>query len=135
MTTDDENSKTSGDQTSISTSGGDAAGRDIDKRQGKLFVENSTIYGSVIGEQNIHLPPASPALHQLRAPVTDFVGREREIDQLVQALSKAATSGTAAAISGVRGMGGIGKTELAYKVANRLKDSFPDAQLLVELRG
>jgi len=35
----------------------------------------------------------------------------------------------------VRGMGGIGKTELAYVVAQQLKDAFPDAQLLVELRG
>src|SRR4026208_536176 len=34
-------------------------------------------------------PPVQPASHQLRAPVADFVGREREIDQLVQALSKA----------------------------------------------
>ena len=32
-------------------------------------------------------------------------------------------------------MGGIGKTELAYVVAQQLKDAFPDAQLLVELRG
>jgi tetratricopeptide (TPR) repeat protein len=74
------------------------------------------------------------SLHQLRAPVSDFVGRELEIDQLVQALSKA-TKSSAAAISGARGMGGIGKSELAYAVAQRLTDTFPDAQLLLELRG
>src|SRR6266511_5849881 len=54
--------------------------------------------------------PLSPALHQLRAPVGDFVGRESEIAQLVQTLSKAADTGTVAAISGIRGLGGIGKT-------------------------
>jgi tetratricopeptide (TPR) repeat protein len=74
-------------------------------------------------------------LHQLGAPVSDFVGREREIDQLVQALGKAAASGAVAAIWGMRGMGGIGKTALAYVVAHRLGAAFPEAQLLVELRG
>jgi tetratricopeptide (TPR) repeat protein len=78
--------------------------------------------------------PAITNLHQLRAPVADFVGRESEIDQLVQALSMAATSGVAA-ISGARGMGGIGKSELAFAVAQRLIDTFPDAQILLELRG
>jgi len=78
--------------------------------------------------------PLPPALHQLRAPVGDFVGREQEIEKLVQALGKAATNG-AAAIGGVRGMGGIGKTELAYAAAQRLAGQFRDAQLLIELRG
>jgi hypothetical protein len=32
-------------------------------------------------------------------------------------------------------LAGIGKTELVYVVAHGLKDAFPDAQLLVELRG
>jgi hypothetical protein len=73
---------------------------------------------------------AAPSLHRLRAPVGDFVGRAAEIDQLVQALLTAAHTGAAAAISGVRGMGGIGKTELAYVVANQLKPLFPDAQLV-----
>jgi hypothetical protein len=40
-----------------------------------------------------------------------------------------------AAISGVRGMGGIGKTELAYLVAHHLSDIFPDAQIVLNLRG
>ncbi|HEY0071782.1 MAG TPA: tetratricopeptide repeat protein, partial [Chloroflexia bacterium] len=78
--------------------------------------------------------PTIKSLHQLRAPVSDFVGRQDEIDQLVQALSEATKSGTAA-ITGMRGLGGIGKTELAYAVAQRLTDIFPDAQLLLEMRG
>jgi hypothetical protein len=41
----------------------------------------------------------------------------------------------AAAISGVRGMGGIRKSELAYGVAGRVKDIFADAQIVVELHG
>ncbi|HYP40791.1 MAG TPA: tetratricopeptide repeat protein [Chloroflexia bacterium] len=78
--------------------------------------------------------PTIQSLHQLRAPVADFVGREAEIDRLMQSLSAAASS-SAVAISGARGLGGMGKTQLALAVAQRVKDAFPDAQLLVELRG
>lgn len=67
-------------------------------------------------------------LHQLRAPVGDFVGREKEIEQLLAALR----GGANAAVSG---MGGTGKTELALYVAERLRDRYPDVQLVVDMRG
>lgn len=83
----------------------------------------------------IQLPPPAPATqpnkHQLRAPVADFVGREAEIAELTAAL----TSGAAATISGLAGMGGIGKTELAMVVANQLVERFPDAQIVLSLQG
>jgi tetratricopeptide (TPR) repeat protein len=72
-------------------------------------------------------------LHQLRPPVADFVGRYAEIRNLVKAISKAAKRGVA--ISGTRGLGGMGKTQLALAVAQRLKATYPDAQLIIELRG
>ncbi|MCC6190575.1 MAG: tetratricopeptide repeat protein [Anaerolineales bacterium] len=53
-----------------------------------------------------------------------------ELNQLIQA----ARSG-GALISGLQGMGGVGKTALAYRVVQTLCDDYPDAQLLVELRG
>ncbi|HEU4328367.1 MAG TPA: tetratricopeptide repeat protein [Roseiflexaceae bacterium] len=74
------------------------------------------------------------ALHQLRAPVADFVGRDETLAELVAAL-RAGRTGCAAAISGVRGMGGVGKTELAHAVAAQLRADYPDAQLLLELGG
>jgi hypothetical protein len=92
--------------------------------------------GDIIGSQIvIQLPPLAPALHQLRAPVADFVGREEQIERLVAALDKPALSGAATAISGIRGLGGIGKTELAYAVAQRLAPSYPDAQIVLGLHG
>ncbi len=112
-----------GDQHTINTQDGDYAEGGIDNRQGTFI------------EQQIIQPVLPPTLHQLRAPVGDFVGRKREIDLLVQQLIAATGSGAAAAISGVRGMGGIGKTELAYAAAQQLLKHFPDAQLLIELRG
>ncbi len=71
------------------------------------------------------------ALYQLRAPVGDFVGREKEIAELKEMLR----NGGSAGISGISGMGGIGKTELALYVAEQLRGDFPDAQLLIEMRG
>lgn len=78
--------------------------------------------------------PASPAqtLHQLRAPVGDFVGRESEIEQLLSALRG---GGAGAAVAGVSGMGGVGKTELSLYAADRLRDAYPDAQLVLDMRG
>ncbi len=73
----------------------------------------------------------SSARHQLRAPVGDFVGRYKEISELTVALR----SGGSAAISGISGMSGIGKTELALLIADRLRADYPDAQLLIDMRG
>jgi hypothetical protein len=39
------------------------------------------------------------------------------------------------ALTALKGMGGVGKTELALFVANQIKDQFPDGQLFIQLRG
>jgi tetratricopeptide (TPR) repeat protein/transcriptional regulator with XRE-family HTH domain len=82
-----------------------------------------------------NVPPSLVARHQLRPPVADFTGRRQEVDQLAATLQAAVRAGVGIAISGVQGMGGIGKTELAYAVAHRLRDVFPDAQIVVPLYG
>ncbi|NIM04953.1 MAG: tetratricopeptide repeat protein [Armatimonadetes bacterium] len=38
-------------------------------------------------------------------------------------------------ISGLQGAGGIGKTALALKLAEQLRDSYPDAQFFLDLKG
>jgi tetratricopeptide (TPR) repeat protein len=38
-------------------------------------------------------------------------------------------------ISGFQGMGGVGKTALAYVLAEKLRDSYPDGQILVRMDG
>jgi tetratricopeptide (TPR) repeat protein len=85
------------------------------------------------GDIKIESPadPVAMALHQLRAPVGDFVGRELEIDTLINALRRESH----ACITGISGMGGIGKTELALLVAELLRDDYPDAQFFINLQG
>jgi tetratricopeptide (TPR) repeat protein len=75
--------------------------------------------------------PTVYALHQLPSPPADFTGREAELATLRSAL----THGNAAAIFGVQGMGGVGKTVFALKLAEELTGRFPDAQLYLNLRG
>jgi tetratricopeptide (TPR) repeat protein len=90
-------------------------------------VTNSNIFtGDIKIEASV-----TTALHQLRAPVGDFVGRGREIDTLINALRRESR----ACITGISGMGGIGKTELALLVAERLRDQYPDAQFFINLQG
>ncbi|HKY42507.1 MAG TPA: tetratricopeptide repeat protein [Pyrinomonadaceae bacterium] len=93
-------------------------------------VSHSNIF---TGDIKIEAPadPVATALHQLRAPVGDFVGREQEIDTLINALRRESR----ACITGISGMGGIGKTELALLAGERLKDDYPDAQFFINLQG
>ena len=74
--------------------------------------------------------PTATALHQLPSPPSDFTGRKAEIEELS---SKVGEGG--ALISGLHGMGGIGKTALALKLAELLTPRYPDAQFYLDLKG
>ena len=76
-------------------------------------------------------PPVASTLFNLPDPPETFVGRAEAEAQLLADLS----SGRSRAIVGVRGIGGIGKTALAGKVARQLALHFPDARFAVDLRG
>jgi tetratricopeptide (TPR) repeat protein len=75
--------------------------------------------------------PGRPAPEQLPADAAGFTGRTAELSELdgllstVDGLVVAAVSGTA----------GVGKTALAVHWAHRVRRSFPDGQLYVNLRG
>jgi tetratricopeptide (TPR) repeat protein/transcriptional regulator with XRE-family HTH domain len=72
---------------------------------------------------------------QLRAATADFVGREAERERLIGALRGSEVWGAGAVLACIRGLGGAGKTELVYRVAQELAGDFPDGQLLIELAG
>ena len=73
------------------------------------------------------IPPLIP--HQIPPPPADFKGRETEINEILINFDKGAN------ITGLRGMGGIGKTALALVLADRIKGRFPDGDLYLDLRG
>ncbi len=73
------------------------------------------------------------ALRQLPRDITNFVGRSDEIDKIERVLKRG--NGATIAISAVSGMGGVGKSALAIRVAHQLKGQYPDAQLYVNLQG
>ncbi len=83
-------------------------------------------------------PPPPPAgdplsrLFQLPKVLNDFVGRATELREIIDRLRG---DGGRIGLSALRGMGGVGKTTLAVRVAHEVKPQFPDAQLFLDLQG
>jgi tetratricopeptide (TPR) repeat protein len=73
--------------------------------------------------------PAKNIPHQIPPPPRDFKGREDEIRDILSNFEKGAT------ITGLCGMGGVGKTALALVLADKIKNKFPDGQIFIEMRG
>jgi tetratricopeptide (TPR) repeat protein len=76
------------------------------------------------------IPPTANALHQLPPPPRDFTGRVRELDELMSRIERGGVN-----ISGLQGLGGVGKTALALKLAELLAPRYTDAQFYLDLRG
>jgi NB-ARC domain len=74
----------------------------------------------------------SSRLFQLPAALADFTGREQQIVDIGRRLCAVPSE---AGLPALRGMGGVGKTSLAIRVAHEVKASFPDAHLFLDLRG
>jgi hypothetical protein len=97
-----------------------------------IGIEMADIQGK-IADIDTHLGIIA-ASRFLRAPVPDFEGRIDEIDQIVRTLTQTTSHGSMKGIS-IWGMAGSGKTELAYAAARNLVTSFPDGQIVIDLRG
>jgi tetratricopeptide (TPR) repeat protein len=87
----------------------------------------------IVGDGNtIHVEPAQTVLASLFTippPVADFTGRAKELETLKTSFKNGAV------ITGLSGGGGVGKTELARKLAQELADDYPAARLEIDLRG
>ena len=73
---------------------------------------------------------APTRLHEVPRPPADFTGREDELKELLDSIEVGGVT-----ISGLQGMGGIGKTALALKLVELLKPCYPDAQFFLDLKG
>jgi tetratricopeptide (TPR) repeat protein len=69
-------------------------------------------------------------LSQLPPPLGDFTGRTVEITDLLNQVREGKTHSV-----GIFGMGGVGKTAIAQKLAELLLDEYYDAQIYLDLRG
>jgi predicted ATPase/DNA-binding SARP family transcriptional activator len=72
--------------------------------------------------------PPAPRVSGARKPATPLIGRERELERLCELLRRADI-----ALVTLTGIGGIGKTRLAFEAAERLAGDFPDGVCFVEL--
>jgi DNA-binding SARP family transcriptional activator len=83
------------------------------------------------------IPRPVPAPAQLPADVADFTGREDQVKHLCDLLASGGAEADPGAvrIALVAGSGGLGKTSLAVHAAHRVRASFPDGQLYVDLLG
>jgi DNA-binding SARP family transcriptional activator/Tfp pilus assembly protein PilF len=82
-------------------------------------------------------PRSVPVPAQLPADVADFTGRADQVKHLCDVLSSSSADDDPGVvrIALVAGSGGLGKTSLAVHAAHRVRASFSDGQLYVDLFG
>src|SRR5712691_9544998 len=74
----------------------------------------------------VSVSPEPSYRHNLPTPLTSFIGRERELSEVQARL-------TGARLVTLTGVGGCGKTRLAFEVSRAVLDRYPDGVWLVEL--
>lgn len=70
----------------------------------------------------------------IRDAVVDFVGREIEVKSIITEIH-ASIAVKKPFVFGIRGMGGVGKTELALFIIQNAKQIFSDGQILLDFKG
>ena len=106
--------ETSHSNVAVSTGGGVNLAGDEARFEGPVAGRDVTSVTNVY-QTATPTPTTAQALRQLPRPSDDFTGREAELSQLLDKIQQGGV-----AISGLRGMGGIGKTALALVLAQKL---------------
>jgi tetratricopeptide (TPR) repeat protein len=79
--------------------------------------------------------PQIPTLHQLPPTLDAFVGRQAELNQVIELLKSRSAVSFSTVIVAIAGQAGVGKSALAVQIAHQIKQEFCDAQFYVNLRG
>jgi tetratricopeptide (TPR) repeat protein len=101
----------------------------FDQKEQKVNSQTNSQTNIVNQTNNYGVSAPPPVPHQIPPKPADFTGREGEIAEILANFNQGAT------ISGLRGMGGVGKTALALVLAERLKDRFLDGQIFLDMQG
>jgi DNA-binding SARP family transcriptional activator len=91
--------------------------------------------GPTQSSTNVVEPPSPGRPHQLPAPIGDFVGRRTELALLERLLTGPTGDRMSGPLVVISGIGGIGKTTLALRVAQLVKSCYPDGMLFADLRA
>lgn len=98
------------------------------------FKQNMNLTNLAVTEtlpnQNGSNTSVSTLLNQLPPSVPEFAGRSFELAELM-----AARANQENRVLSIQGMGGVGKTTLALKLAHQMAMHYPDAQLFLDLKG
>ena len=86
---------------------------------------------SALSKSSGAVTTTSPRIYQLPQPPADFTGRETQIQDILADFEK----GRGATLSGLIGLGGIGKTALGLVVAHQLTKKYSDAHIYLDLKG
>ncbi len=80
---------------------------------------------------------ARPVPRELPPVPEVFVNRVSQLERMVEIMRPASTTSllTGPPIVVISGLGGIGKTSLAVRVAHAVREAFPDGQFFVDLAG
>jgi predicted ATPase/class 3 adenylate cyclase len=103
--------------------------RDMGERRLKDLIRPEHIYQLVIPNLPVDFPPLKTLdahRHNLPAQTTSFIGREKEMAEIKQALEKHR-------LVTLTGSGGTGKTRLSLQVAAGLVEQYPDGVWFIEL--
>jgi tetratricopeptide (TPR) repeat protein len=84
--------------------------------------------------RNVVGPPGSYG-GGLPGVTSDFTGRQQVLDELARRVQAHDPAGVVVAIHAVDGMPGVGKTELALRVAHQQRQSYLDGQYFIDLHG